>query len=88
MGYRSIYKFYKIITDHTSQADWTPDVAVSLFVEITDPSIEYPEFVQPISAETAYMTGDKITFEGNKYVSTMDNNVYSPTEYPQGWELI
>ena len=34
------------------------------------------------------MEGDKITFEGNKYVSTMDNNVYSPTEYPQGWELI
>ena len=82
------YKFYKVITDHTSQADWTPDVAVSLFVEITDPSVEYPEFVQPINAETAYMTGDKITFEGNKYISTMDNNVYSPTEYPEGWELV
>lgn len=82
------YKFYKVITDHTSQADWTPDVAVSLFVEIADPSIEYPEFVKPTSAETAYMAGDKVTFEGNKYISTMDNNVYSPTEYPQGWELV
>ena len=82
------YKFYKVITAHTSQADWTPDAAVSLFVEIADPSIEYPEFVQPINAETAYMTGDKITFEGNKYISTMDNNVYSPTDYPQGWELV
>ena len=82
------YKFYKVITAHTSQADWTPDVAVSLFVEISDPAIEYPEFKKPINAETAYMKGDKITFEGNKYVSTMDNNVYSPTEYPQGWELV
>ena len=82
------YKFYKVITAHTSQADWTPDVAVSLFAEISDPSIEYPEFKKPYSAETAYNTGDKITFEGNKYVSTMDNNVYSPTEYPQGWELV
>ena len=82
------YKFYKVIMDHTSQADWTPDVAVSLFAEIPDPSIEYPEFKKPISAETAYKTGDKITFEGNKYISTMDNNVYSPTEYPQGWELV
>ena len=90
VGERIIYedKFYKVITTHTSQADWTPDVAVSLFVEISDPAIEYPEFKKPINAETAYMTGDKITFEGNKYVSTMDNNVYSPTEYPQGWELI
>ena len=90
VGERIIYedKFYKVITTHTSQADWTPDVAVSLFVEISDPAIEYPEFKKPINAETAYMTGDKITFEGNKYVSTMDNNVYSPTEYPQGWELV
>jgi hypothetical protein len=90
VGERIIYedKFYKVITTHTSQADWTQDVAVSLFVEISDPAIEYPEFKKPINAETAYMTGDKITFEGNKYVSTMDNNVYSPTEYPQGWEAI
>lgn len=90
VGERIIYedKFYKVITTHTSQADWTPDVAVSLFVEIADPSVEYPEFKKPINAETAYMTGDKITFEGNKYISTMDNNVYSPTEYPQGWELV
>ena len=90
VGERIIYedKFYKVITTHTSQADWTPDVAVSLFVEISDPAIEYPEFKKPYSAETAYNTGDKITFEGNKYISTMDNNVYSPTEYPQGWELV
>ena len=90
VGERIIYedKFYKVIMTHTSQADWTPDVAVSLFVEISDPAIEYPEFKKPYSAETAYNTGDKITFEGNKYISTMDNNVYSPTEYPQGWELV
>ena len=90
VGERIIYedKFYKVITTHTSQADWTPDVAVSLFVEISDPAIEYPEFKKPINAETAYMKGDKITFEGNKYVSVIDNNVYSPAEYPQGWDLI
>lgn len=90
VGERIIYedKFYKVIMAHTSQADWTPDVAVSLFAEIPNPSVEYPEFKKPINAETAYMTGDKITFEGNKYISIMDNNVYSPAEYPQGWELV
>ena len=89
VGERIIYedKFYKVIMAHTSQADWTPDVAVSLFAEIPNPSVEYPEFKKPINAETAYMTSDKITFEGNKYISIMDNNVYSPAEYSQGWEL-
>lgn len=81
-------KFYKVLLDHTSQEDWTPDVAVSLFAEISDPAVEYPEFVQPINAETAYTTGDKVTFEGNKYVSLIDNNVYSPTAYPTGWQLV
>lgn len=27
-------QLYRVITAHTSQADWTPDVAVSLFVKI------------------------------------------------------
>ena len=90
VGERIIYedKFYKVIMAHTSQADWTPDVAVSLFAEIPNPSVEYPEFKKPINAETAYMNGYKITFEGNKYISIIDNNVYSPAEYPQGWELV
>lgn len=90
VGERIIYKdkFYKVISEHTSQADWTPDVAVSLFVEIPDPSIEYPEFKQPTSTETAYMKGDKITFNGVKYISLVDYNVYSPTDYPNNWKLV
>lgn len=33
-------KLYKVLQDHTSQADWTPDTAVSLYVEVSDPAIE------------------------------------------------
>lgn len=90
VGDRIMYngKFYKVISEHTSQADWTPDAAVSLFVEISDPSVEYPEFKQPTSAETAYMKGDKITFNGNKYISLVDHNAYSPTDYPNNWQLV
>ena len=35
-GYKVQYggQLYKVITAHTSQADWTPDVAVSLYEEI------------------------------------------------------
>ena len=76
-------KLYKVIQQHTVQEDWTPDVSQSLFTEVSIE--EWPDFVQPISAESAYMIGDKVTFEGRHYVSVMDYNIYSPAAYPQGW---
>lgn len=81
-------KFYKVLQEHTSQSDWTPDTASSLYVEIADPSNEYPEFVQPSGAHDAYTKGSKITFEGKHYISLIDANVYSPTAYPAGWSLV
>lgn len=81
-------KFYKVLQDHTSQSDWTPDTASSLYVEIADPSNEYPEFKQPTGAHDAYAKGDKVTFEGKHYISLIDANVYSPTAYPVGWNLV
>ena len=62
--------------------------APSLWVEISEPGNEYPEFKQPTGAHDAYTKGDKITFKGKKYVSLIDADVYSPEEYPTGWELI
>ena len=81
-------KFYKVLQDHTSQPDWTPDTASSLYVEIADPSNEYPEFKQPTGAHDAYAKGSKVTFEGKHYISLIDANVYSPTAYPAGWSLV
>lgn len=81
-------KFYKVLQDHTSQSDWTPDTASSLYVEIADPSNEYPEFKQPTGAHDAYAKGDKVTFEGKKYVSLIDANTWSPSAYSQGWQLV
>lgn len=81
---------YKVLQDHTSQEDWTPDVAVSLFVRChqQSPEDEYPEWVQPTGSHDAYMTGDKVTYEGKHYESLIDNNVWSPTDYPQGWKEV
>lgn len=81
-------KFYKVLQDHTSQADWTPDTANSLYVEIADPAEEWPEFKQPTGAHDAYAKDAKVTFEGKHYKSLIDANVYSPTAYPQGWKLV
>lgn len=38
VGYKVQYKgkLYKVITAHTSQADWTPDAAVTLFTRIDE----------------------------------------------------
>lgn len=87
---RIIYldKLYKVLQNHTSQADWTPDTASSLYVEITDPAEEWPEFKQPTGAHDAYAKDSKVTFEGKHYKSLIDANVYSPTAYPQGWKLV
>lgn len=87
---RLIYndKFYKVLQNHTSQADWAPDVANSLYVEISDPSVEYPEFKQPTGAHDAYAKGAKITFNSEKYISLIDANVWSPTDYPAGWQKV
>lgn len=77
-------KLYKVIQAHTVQLDWTPDTASSLFAEVSVE--EWPEFVQPTGAETAYNTGDKVTYNGKHYISLIDNNVWSPDDYPAGWE--
>ena len=82
---------YKVLQTHTSQADWAPDVAVSLFARVLIPDPEIiPVWVQP-TAENAYMTGDKVYFpttQDDVYQSLIDNNVWSPTDYPQGWQKL
>lgn len=77
---------YKCVQSHASQADWTPDVTPALWVRVSIE--EWPEFVKPTGAHDAYAKGDKITFEGKHYISLIDANVYSPVEYPQGWEEV
>lgn len=82
---------YKVLQGHTSQADWTPDTAVSLYVRVLIPDPEViPVWEQP-SAENAYMKGDKVYFptaEDDIYESTIDNNVWSPADYSADWKLV
>lgn len=47
----------------------------------------YPGFAQP-TAENPYSLGDRVIFEGQVWESTLDGNVWSPADYPQGWQLI
>ena len=81
-------KLYKCVQAHTSQADWTPDVTPALWTEVAQPG-EIPVWKQPTGAQDAYNTGDKVWYpEKNTevYESLIDNNVWSPEAYPQGWQ--
>lgn len=49
---------------------------------------EYPEYVQPMGAHDSYKIGDKVTFNGKKYVSLIDGNNWSLSVYPQGWKEV
>jgi len=78
---------YKCLQAHTAQADWTPDVVPALF-RVAAAAGVIPGWVQPTGAHDAYQTGDRVTFEGQVYESTIDSNVWSPTAYPAGWQLV
>ena len=69
---------YKCLQSHTSQPDWTPETAVSLWVRVDDPSIEFPEWRQPTGAHDAYNKGDKVSHNGKHWQSDVDGNVWEP----------
>lgn len=71
-------ELYKCIQAHTSQEAWTPDVAVSLWAVAGNPTEEWPEWIQPISAETAYRLNAKVSHNGKHWISNIDYNTYEP----------
>ena len=87
-GERVEYKglLYRCIQDHTSQEDWAPDVAFSLWVEIPDPAEEWPEWKQPSGAHDTYSKGDKVSHIDKHWISDIDANVYEPSVY--GWSEV
>lgn len=78
-------KLYKVVQAHTASSEWVPDHNPALYTEVS--IVEWPAWVQPTGAQDAYMQGDKVTFEGQHYVSLINANTWSPAEYPAGWEL-
>lgn len=74
---------YKCVTAHTSQDDWTPDVASSLWSKAGSPIDEFPEWIQPTGAHDAYDKGAKVSHLNKHWVSDIDANTYEPSVY--GW---
>jgi hypothetical protein len=79
---------YKCLQTHTSQDNWTPDVSSSLWKSLSVNENGISEWSQPISSVDAYNTGDEVMYNGVHYRSIIDNNVWAPDAYPQGWEVV
>ena len=72
---------YRVVQDHTSQADWPMDATPALYTPLGVTAEEpdaIPEWRQPTGAHDAYNTGDRVLYQGKVYESTMDGNVWEP----------
>ena len=69
---------YNVLQTHQKQANWSPDVATSLFAPVlTSETGEILEWVQPDSTN-GHMTGDRVAHNGSTWESLVDNNVWEP----------
>lgn len=68
----------KCLQAHTSQESWTPEDSPSLWVCISDPAEEWPEWSQPAGSTDAYGKGAKVSHNGKRWTSDLDANVWEP----------
>ena len=80
-------QLYKVVQDHTSQADWKPSETPSLYEPIGLNKKGYPIWSQPSGSHDAYNKGDIVDYNGTLYKSLIDGNAYSPEAYPAGWAV-
>lgn len=83
-------KLYRCVQAHTAQTGWEPPKVPALWTEVALPG-EIPVWKQPTGVQDAYNKGDKVWYpdkSGAVYTSLIDNNVWAPDAYPDGWEVV
>jgi hypothetical protein len=78
---------YECVQAHTTQADWAPDLTPALWRMIPAENVIRP-WAQPQGAHDAYNKGDRVTYQGTVYESTVDANVYAPTVVDGQWVVV
>lgn len=79
---------YRCLQTHTSQEEWNPVAAPSLWAKVLIPDENViPEWEQPDSTNP-YKKGDRVLFNNEVYESAIDNNIWSPAAYPAGWTKV
>ena len=67
----------------TTGAPWEPEEG-EVIPDNEEPVTSYDAW----ESGHAYNIGDRVLFNNKVYESVIDNNVWSPTDYPAGWTLI
>lgn len=75
---------WKVVQAHTTQADWPPDLVPAIWGRVNPPNVILP-WVQPQGSFDAYQIGDKVTHNGQTWISTAADNVWEPGVY--GWNI-
>lgn len=75
-------KLYEVLQSHTSQIDWTPPTATSLY-KVKTPEGTIAEWVQPLGSTDAYLINDLVTYGGVTWRNDVNYNVWVPGVY--GW---
>lgn len=81
-------ELYKVLQGHTSQSDWAPEAAVSLFTRVLpgQDGTKIGEWVRPDSTNT-YKIGDRVYHNGKLWESVVDGpNSWEPGVF--GWEEV
>ena len=80
---------YKCMSDHTTQSDWTPDVAGTLWSRVAKTVDGYEVWkAWDGHNENLYQVGDIVwypTANDQLYIATVGNNHWRPDEY--GWAI-
>ncbi len=78
----------KCLQAHTSQADWAPNAAPSLWSLILPgqegSGVEVGVWQQPGSTN-GYSTGDRVIYNGHLWESTQNDNVWKPGDVGAPW---
>lgn len=80
---------YLCVQAHRSQSDWSPPVVPALWRQIRaagESADSVPAWVQPTGAHDAYARGDRVTYNGKTWTSTIAANVWAPGVY--GWKEV
>lgn len=76
-------QLYIVIKPHTSQENYTPDVATSLYKKIGFTESGVHIWTQPLGDFDAYDKYDEVYHNGEEWISDYNNNVWEPGVF--GW---
>lgn len=78
-------KLYRARVDLWDTAEYTPDAVPLLWDEVLYKNGH--RIITNITAENPFANGDKGWYNGVLYQSKLDNNVWTPDEFPAGWVI-